>query len=215
MKLRPSSTTTLTFGSLVDRAGEVTELPEHHVVGDDRDSPRRRRRGWRRRRSAVSRSRPPPGPMTSAVKTGEPWLGASHQVIRESGELVSQVFDLRQIAVERTMGVEAAESMSMNASRAWALVSRAQRPVAVRSVVHGDPRKRIPLAEEHRVGVVSLGVADIERRRAHQLQAAGNADDASAASSAVRAMAFAGENSSAATPPSTRRAARRPARRSD
>ena len=123
--------------------------------------------------SAVSRSRPPPGPMTSVVKRDRPL----HQVKRESGELVLEVLDLRQIAVElddRRRG----RRVDVHEARLGllALVERAQRPVAVRSVVHGHARKRIPLREEHRVFVVPFGVADIEGRRSHQLQAAGNAD---------------------------------------
>ena len=46
----------------------------------------------------------------------------------------------------------------------------------MRPVVHGDARKRIPFRKEHRIFGVPFRVADIERRRSHQLQAAGDAD---------------------------------------
>ena len=124
--------------------------------------------------SAVSRSLPPPGPMTSVVKRDRIAL---HQVKREPGELVLQVLDLRQIAVEaddRRRGGR----VDVHEARLGllALVERAQRPVAVRAVVHGHARERIPLREQHRVVVVPLGVAHVERRRSRQLQAAGDAD---------------------------------------
>ena len=88
--------------------------------------------------------------------------------------------------------------MSMNRVSGFGPVyDRAERPVAVRAVVHGNPREGIPLAEQHRVVFVPLGVAHVERRRAEQLQAAGDADGERRRTSAVRATACAGENSSA------------------
>ena len=50
--------------------------------------------------SAVSRSRPPPGPMTSVVKPTD----RLHEVKGEPGELVFQVLHLRQVAVEAQDG---------------------------------------------------------------------------------------------------------------
>ena len=95
----------------------------------------------------------------------------------ESGELVFQVLDLRQIAVEADDGRRGGR-VDVHEARLGllALVERAERPVAVRSVVHGDARKRIPFRKEHRVFGVPFRVADVERRRSHQLQAAGDAD---------------------------------------
>ena len=60
--------------------------------------------------SADSRSRPPPGPMTSAVNPA----GPLDELVGEGRELVAQVGGVARLPVPLRIGVEAAESMSMN-----------------------------------------------------------------------------------------------------
>ncbi len=68
------------------------------------------------------------------------------------------------------IGVDAAESMSMKSDGPRVPGERrAERPVAVRPVVHSDARERIPLAEENPIAHVSLRVDDVERGGARQL----------------------------------------------
>ena len=86
------------------------------------------------------------------------------QVIAERGQLVPQVARIRRLAGafhnrRRRRRVDVHEQrLDARAGEA-----RAQGPVAVRTVVHRDARERVPLAEQHTVALMTLGVDDGER----------------------------------------------------
>ena len=94
----------------------------------------------------------------------------SDDVIRQRRELVPKIPGVRQVRREaqdwrRCRRVDVHETRIGQRS----LVSRAQRPVAVRPLVVADARERIPLAEQNAIALVALGVDDIEPGDAGEL----------------------------------------------
>ena len=195
---------------LVNRAREVAKLAEHDVVRDDGihlDAVDAAGAEHQRRQQI------PAAPGTDDER-GEADRSL-HQVERQPGELVFQVFDLRQIAVEaddRRRGGR----VDVHEARLGllALVERAERPVAVRPVVHGHARERIPLREQHRVLVVPLRVADVERRRSRSTATRQVSPPPARRSPPCAPSSWPARRAAPRRRRAPRRAARRPARRS-
>ena len=116
------------------------------------------------------RSRPPPGPITSAVnppavRPRAPRLRPRTilEVVGEGRQLVAQVLGIGQVRRDAEDGrgrrrVDVHESRFRKRSR----IGLAERPVTVGALVDADARERIPLAEEHSIGLVAFGVRDVE-----------------------------------------------------
>ena len=89
----------------------------------------------------------------------------AEQPVAERRQLVLQVRDVFQVAAElQDLGRRRPNRCPSAACRAADRCSVAQRPRAVRLIVDADARKRVPLAEEHRVVLMALGRADVESR---------------------------------------------------
>ena len=92
------------------------------------------------------------------------------QLIGERGQLVAEVLDVRQVGRDvqdrRRRGRVDVHEPGVG-QRAG--VGGTQRPVAVRAARTRRSRERIPLAEEHAIALVPLGVEHVERGDAGQL----------------------------------------------
>ena len=151
--------------------------------------------------SAVSRSRPPPGPMTSVVNGDR----ALHHVKREPGELVLEVLDLRQIAVEPDDGRRGGR-VDVHEARLGQL-----RPCRVELSDQSPCDRSYTATRENEFHLLNSTVSSScplvlltsNGADAQQLQAAGNADRERGDDRGPRRSSCAGENSSAAAPPST------------
>ena len=147
----------------VDPAGELAELVAHDVVRDDRvDLDAVHMAGAEHQRGDEI--------ATAAGPDDERGKPGRLQPIRDGGQLVFQILDVREIGRHledrrRCRGVD----VHVAGVRHRACERRAQRPVVVRAFVDADARERIPFGEEHLVAHVALGLADVEHRDARQL----------------------------------------------
>ena len=100
------------------------------------------------------------------------------EVVGEGRQLVAQVLGIGQVGRDAEDGrgrrrVDVHESRF----RKWSRIGRAERPVSVGALVDADARERIPLAEEHSIGLVAFRVRDVEPGDARPLARERNDED--------------------------------------